>query len=135
MLLAIQRRLPEAFAMFRMIDSVDFDRQAGYLVAGPEGYAYGVAGRRTEALAIQRRLEQLSRSHYISPLAFAFVAIGLGDTTKALDWLERAHRERTFLVGMLINPIYDPLRTQPRFQQIVRSMGVVIPPALVLPRR
>jgi eukaryotic-like serine/threonine-protein kinase len=135
MLFAIQRRLPEAFAMFRMIDSVDFDRQAGYLVAGPEGYAYGVAGRRTEALAIQRRLEQLSRSHYISPLAFAFVAIGLGDTTRALDWLERAYRERTFLVPMLINPIYDPLRSQPRFQQIVRNMGVVIPPALVLPRR
>ena len=134
MLLAIQRRLPEAFAMFRMIDSSDFDRQAGYLVAGPEGYAYGVAGRRTEALAIQRRLERLSRTQYISPLAFAFVAIGLGDTTKALDWLERAYRERTFLVPMLINPIYDPLRRQPRFQKIVRNVGVVIPPALVLPQ-
>jgi TolB-like protein/Tfp pilus assembly protein PilF len=135
LLLAIQHRFPEAIAAFGMIDSADFDRQAGYLVAGPKGYAYGVAGRRTEALAIQRRLERLSRTQYISPLAFAFVAIGLGDTTTALDWLERAYRERTFLVAMLINPIYDPLRSQPRFQRLVRDMGVTIPPALVLPRR
>jgi serine/threonine-protein kinase len=135
LLLAIQHRFPEALAAFRMIDTSHFDRQAGYLVAGPEGYAYGVAGRRPEALAIQRHLERLSRTRYITPLAFAFIAIGLGDTTKALDWLERAYRERTFLVTMLINPIYDPLRSQPRFQQIVRGMGVIIPPALVLPRR
>jgi len=135
LLLAIEHRFPEAIAAFRMIDNSNFDRQAGYLVAGPEGYAYGVAGRRTEALAIQRHLEQLSRTHYITPLAFAFIAIGLGDTTQALDWLERAYRERTFLVTTLINPIYDPLRSQPRFQRLVRDMGVTIPPTLVLPKR
>ena len=133
--LAYLHRFPEAFATFRMIDSMDFGRMAGYGVAAPKAYAFGLAGRRTEALEIQRRLERLTRTRYVSPLAFAYIAIGLGDTAQALDWLERAHRERAFLLPFLLHPVYDPLRSQPRFQRIVRDIGVTIPPASGLPRQ
>jgi len=125
LLLAYQHRFPEAFATFRVIDTTSFGL----------AYAYGLAGRRTEALEIQRHLERLTRTRYISPLAFAYIAIGLGDTAQALDWLERAYRERTFLLPFLLHPVYDPLRSQPRFQRIVRDIGVTIPPASGPPRR
>jgi eukaryotic-like serine/threonine-protein kinase len=133
--LAVLHRFPEAFATFRMIDSTDFGRMAGYGLAGPKGYALGLAGRRVEALQIQRQLEESSRTRYVSPLAFVYIAIGLGDTARALDWLERAHRERTFLLPFLIHPVYDPLRSQPRFQRIVRDIGITIPPVSGLPGR
>jgi len=120
LLLAIQHRFPQAFATFRAIDTT-----SSYLA-----YAYGLAGRRTEALKIQHRLERLTRTHYISPLSFGHIAISLGDTAKALDWLERAYRERSFLMFLLLNPIYDPLRSQPPFQRLVRDLGVVIPSEL-----
>jgi len=113
LLLAIQHRFPEAFKTFRAIDTT-----SSYLA-----YAYGLAGLRTEALEIQRRLERLTRTRYVSPLSFAHIAISLGDTAKALDWLERAYRERTFLLPFLLHPVYDPLRGQPRFQRIVRDIG------------
>jgi len=125
LLLAFQHRFPEAFATLRAIDTT-----SSYLA-----YAYGLAGRRTEALEIQRRLERLTRTRYVSPLAFAYIAISVGDTAQALDWLERAYRERTFLLPFLLNPVYDPLRSQPRFQGLVRRLGITIPAASGPPGR
>jgi len=97
-------------------------------VAAPLGYAYGVAGRRTEALRIQHYLEERARTHYVMPVAMAQNAIGLGDTARAIDWLERGYRERSFLILFLSHPFYDPLRGQPRFQRIVRDMGITLLP-------
>jgi serine/threonine-protein kinase len=129
LLLAFQHRFPEAFAMFRSLeDTTDLNRQGGFLVAGPLGYAYGLAGRRAEALKIQRYLEQRARTHYIMPPSLAWIALGLGDTARALDELERGYHERSALMGVVISPTFDPLHGQPRFQRIVRDMGVVLSP-------
>jgi TolB-like protein/tetratricopeptide (TPR) repeat protein len=129
LLLAFQHRFPEAFAIFRTLaDTTDLNQVGGWLVAAPLGYAYGVAGRRTEALEIQHYLEERARTHYIMPQSLALIAIGLGDTARALDELERGVRERSALIMFLAWPMYDPLRGQPRFQQIVREIGIVLPP-------
>ncbi len=128
-LLVHQHRFSEAFAMFRGLeDTTDLNRQGGFLVAGPLGYAYGMAGRRTEALKIQHYLEQRARTHYIMPQSFAYIAIGLGDTARALDELERGYHERSALMGGMSSPTYDPLRGQPRFQRIIRDMGLTLSP-------
>ena len=123
-LLAVERKLPEALAAF----PADRDLGAGYNVAGPMGYVYGVTGYRAEALAVQRRLEQRARERYITPETFAMIALGLGDTSRALDWLERGYRERSFFMTFLDEPFFDPLRGQPRFERIVHDIGLTIAP-------
>jgi hypothetical protein len=87
-----------------------------------------MAGHRAEALAMQRRLEQRARERYIDPEAMAMVAIGLGDTARALDWLERGRDERSFYLPFLAaDPIFDPLHRNARFLQLVRTIGLRIP--------
>jgi serine/threonine-protein kinase len=120
-----QHQFPEAFAV---LPTTAFDLQAGHLGGGTLGYAYGMAGHRAEALAMQRRLEQRARERYIDPEAMAMVAIGLGDTTHALDWLERGRDERSFYLPFLAaDPIFDPLHRNARFLQLVRTIGLRIP--------
>ena len=122
--LAVQRRYGEALKALPN----NPDLQAGYLGAGVPGYVNAVAGRRQAALAIQRRLEQRARERYITPEAFAFIAVGLGDTTRALDWLEQAHREHAFYMTFLAaDPLLTPLHRSARFQKIVQAIGVRAP--------
>ncbi len=127
--LIARHRLPEASDIFRTLeDTTDLNRQGGLQVAGPLGYAYGVTGRRADALRIRAYLEQRARTRYIVPLALAQISVGLGDTARALDELERSYRERVALIGRIAWPMFDPLRGQPRFQQIVRDVGITLPP-------
>jgi serine/threonine-protein kinase len=107
----------------------DLDFEAGWLGGGTLGYAYGMAGRRSDALAAQHRLEQRARERYITPEAFAVVTIGLGDTDGTLDWLERGYRERSFFMAFIgADPIFAPLHDSPRYQRIVRGIGLQVVP-------
>jgi hypothetical protein len=47
----------------------------------------------------------------------------LGDTAQAMGWLERGFDER-FNPGVLLRPGFDPLRSEPRFQELVRRVGL-----------
>jgi serine/threonine-protein kinase len=118
-----QHRFAEALAIAPKI----LDLQAGYLGGGSLGYEYGRAGRRAEALATLHRLEARAKQRYITPEAFAFIALGLGDSATALDWLERGYRQRSFYLVLLNDPFYDSLHGSPRFQAIVRGVGLRIP--------
>ncbi len=123
--ICLQGRCAEAIAITPKV----IDLQAGYMGGGVLGYEYARAGRRADALATLHQLEARARHRYIAPEAFAFIAIGLGDTTTALDWLERAYQQRSFYLALLNDPLFDPLRGSPRFQAIVRGVGLRIPRA------
>jgi serine/threonine-protein kinase len=87
------------------------------------GFVLGRAGRITEAEAIARELEARAARGYVSPVAFATLCLGLGDTARALDWAERAYAERRgWLAYLKVNPIVDPLRGEPRFAALVEQM-------------
>jgi serine/threonine-protein kinase len=129
LVLALQRRFAEALPIYRTLqDTVDLNRQGGWLVASLNGYVAGSAGHHAEALRLKRYLEQLGQTHYVMPVAVANIAIGVGDTAGALDWLERAYQERSFMLIFLGWPMYDGLRDQPRFQAIFRGMHLTLPP-------
>jgi hypothetical protein len=129
LVLALQRRFAEALPIYRTLqDTVDLNRQGGWLVASLNGYVAGSAGHHAEALRLKRYLEQLGQTHYVMPVAVANIAIGVGDTAGALDWLERAYQERSFMLIFLGWPMYDGLRDQPRFQAIIRGMHLTLPP-------
>ncbi|HLZ46022.1 MAG TPA: protein kinase [Gemmatimonadales bacterium] len=125
-LLIFQHHIPEGLATLPR----KIDLQAGHNGGGFLGWAYGVTGRRADALAIQRSLEQLARERYITPQAFTLIALGVGDTARALDWLERAYSERGFYLPMIgADPQYEPIRGSPRFQRIVRAIGLQVVPS------
>jgi serine/threonine-protein kinase len=96
------------------------------------GHAYGVAGQRDKALSVLAELKTRAKSRYISPLDVATVYLGLGDADATFEWLERAYQTRaSALVFLAIDPRYDLVRSDPRFQDLVRRIGlpeVVAPP-------
>ncbi len=88
------------------------------------GYAYAAAGSRTEALAVLREMMNPSRHRYVSPVDIAIVYTGLGDGRSAIEWLEKAYRERTMRLTELAMPIFDRLRPDPRFRALAGHIGL-----------
>ena len=89
------------------------------------GLAYGLAGRKTDATKILNELLELNKTRYVTPAAMANVYVGLGDKEQAFVWLEKAYQERSNYVAYLkVFPILDPLRSDPRFQDLVRRIGL-----------
>jgi TolB-like protein/Tfp pilus assembly protein PilF len=89
------------------------------------GHAYAVSGRRDEALKILGELKLLAKRQYVSPYGMAILHVGLGEKDQAFEWLEksRAERER-WMVTLKVAPVLDPLRSDPRFADLVRRVGL-----------
>jgi TolB-like protein/Flp pilus assembly protein TadD len=89
------------------------------------GHAYGVSGRRGEALKILAELEDFAQRRHVSPYDMAIVHLGLGETDQAFFWLERsfAQRER-WMLQLEVAPFLDPLRADARFADLIRRVGV-----------
>lgn len=87
------------------------------------GFALARAGKRDEAEALLHELEAASRSDYISPVALSTIHFGLGRLDDALDWAERAYEERRgWLAYLKVNPMFDPVRGDPRYEALVQKM-------------
>jgi DNA-binding winged helix-turn-helix (wHTH) protein/TolB-like protein len=88
------------------------------------GYSYARAGMTIEARTILKQLEQRSRKEYVSPFDIAGIHIGLGDKDTAFLWLERSYNERSWLLSYIkVEPLFDPLRSDPRFINLTRRVG------------
>jgi TolB-like protein/DNA-binding winged helix-turn-helix (wHTH) protein len=86
-------------------------------------YAYAVSGMRAEAVKILNDLKYRSNAAFSNAPEIAVVYVGLDDKDQAMDWLERAYAER-FNPGVLMRPVFDPLRSDPRFQDLLRRIGL-----------
>ena len=96
-----------------------------HIDAGLLGLAYALSGDRVRAKALQESLLARARSEYVSPYTLAFVPLGLGDTSVALGWLEKALKERTLPLKWIgVDPLFDPLRGEARFRAILKRMGL-----------
>ncbi len=85
---------------------------------------YGLAGRRGEALKLIDELKARARLHYVPGSLFVDAYIGLGEKDEAITWLERAYEEHDQgMVYINVYPGWDPLRSEPRFQALVRRMN------------
>jgi predicted Zn-dependent protease len=86
---------------------------------------YGLAGKKHEAQKIIDGLQERSRHHYVFPSVFANAYLGLGDKNQALTYLERAYEEQDpWLFYLKVWPPLDPLRSQPRFQALLRRVNL-----------
>jgi serine/threonine protein kinase/Flp pilus assembly protein TadD len=88
------------------------------------GWGLGVAGHREEARQLASELEARSRRELVPPTFIEWVYIGLDDHQAAFDWLERAYRQRGFLVNLAVDPAYDRIRQDPRFGDLLRRLGL-----------
>ncbi len=89
------------------------------------GYAHARLGERSQALRMLEQLEATSKERYTPAFSFAVVYAGLGEKDQAFAWLEKAYGERTSRLGYLkVEPLWDPLRPDPRFADLVRRIGL-----------
>ncbi len=85
--------------------------------------AYVASGKRSEAIKLLDDLKKRSNPIYSHGSEIAVVYAALGDTDQAMNWLQKSYEER-FNPGVLLRPGFDPLRSDPRFQDLVRRIGL-----------
>ncbi|MCG3162479.1 MAG: Serine/threonine-protein kinase PknD [Acidobacteria bacterium] len=118
--LAAQGRYQEAIAAYQ---------QAVKLAGNPPylqiylGAAYAKSGARAKAEAIRRRLQ--TSGEYVSPAEFAILLAAMGEKEAAFQSLSRAYAAHDFQLQYLkVDPGFDPLRSDPRFQDLLRKIGL-----------
>jgi TolB-like protein/DNA-binding winged helix-turn-helix (wHTH) protein/Tfp pilus assembly protein PilF len=122
--------LGQAFEQKNMHDEAIVEFQRAIELSGHSGafdshlgYAYAVSGRREEAIKI---IDDLEAQHNLNPSIDADIALiyaGLGDLDQAMISLNKAYEAR-FKVSILLRPAFDPLRSDARFQDLLRRIGV-----------
>jgi tetratricopeptide (TPR) repeat protein len=93
-------------------------------VLGALGHAYGVSGRKADALQVIRLLKDRGIQDYFFPYEIAAIHMGLNDKDQAIDWLRKAfEHHHPWLCYFAAEPMWDPLRSDPRFQDLLRRMN------------
>jgi hypothetical protein len=86
---------------------------------------YGRWGKRAEAEHAIQEMVKSNRKAKVDPSMFAVSNLGLGNKKEAMVWLEKAFAERSpFITALKVDPIYEPLRTEPRFHSILKGMNL-----------
>ena len=112
----------EAVAEFKR--AVEVTKGDPFFVAAL-GHAYAVAGNRREAEKVLQTLSERAKKSYVSPFDLALIYTALGEKDKAFALLDKAVAEHsTFLVYSKWEPRLDPLRSDPRFQDLLRRIGL-----------
>ena len=86
-------------------------------------YAYAVSGRKEEAMKIIEQLEARDQNHS-ADANIALSYVGLGDQDQAIDWLNKAYEAR-FNPSILMRPAFDPLRSDARYMDLLRRIGLL----------
>ena len=117
-------------AQGRYDEAVEVLTQAATLVPGDlmaqmfAGWALALAGQRQEALAIRANLERRRTEAHFSSFFMAMISVGFGESDQAISWLRRAAEERDAMLTFLGTwPSLDPLRSDPRFEALLKPMN------------
>jgi adenylate cyclase len=118
--LYLKGNLPAAIAEYEKSRALDNDPD----VLGLLGRAYAETGRKEQALAILKELNETAQHHYVRRSIFALVYIGLGEKAKAMEYLEQSfqNQQNVDLSWIKVDPLFDPLRREPRFKQLVAKV-------------
>jgi TolB-like protein/DNA-binding winged helix-turn-helix (wHTH) protein/Tfp pilus assembly protein PilF len=89
-------------------------------------HAYSAAGSKSEAQKILRDLERKSNETYVAPYTVATIYAGLGQNDKAFEFLEKAYAEKSLDISESLKSdhLLDGLRSDPRFESLLRRMGL-----------
>jgi tetratricopeptide (TPR) repeat protein len=115
-------RLTEAIAALQKAITVSPEDPMG---PGVLGHCYAISRQPDEARNLLRGIEEQSKASYVDPMIPALVHVGLGETDQALDLIEQACEQHALLLTFLAgDPRFDPLRAAPRFQDVLRRIGL-----------
>jgi hypothetical protein len=91
-------------------------------VIAAHGHVAGVCGQPSRAVEDLRRLDDIARNRFVTSYGYALVYAGLREKEQALLWLRKAVEERShWLVWIRVDPRFNPLRADPRFQHLVTT--------------
>ena len=94
-------------------------------IVAHEGYILARTGHREEALKALEDLRRLTHPKQPSPFRVALVYIGLDDTDRAFEWLEKGIEARSWQMPMLkANPVFDSIRSDPRFPALLDRVNL-----------
>jgi len=94
------------------------------------GHALAMAGRTKDALHIAAELKQRASERYVPPYNIAMVYAGLGEKDTAFEWLETGYQDRSiWMIFLNVHPMFEDLRTDPRFRSLVERMNFPAPAA------
>ena len=112
--------IPAAISEYEKAAALDDDPQILALL----GRAYADTGKREQALEILQKLNEKGQQHYVRKYLYTVVYTGLGDKATAIDYLEKANEDGDSpdTTWLKVDPIFDPLRNEPRFQQLIAKM-------------
>jgi TolB-like protein/DNA-binding winged helix-turn-helix (wHTH) protein/Tfp pilus assembly protein PilF len=124
--------LGQALAQKHMHDEAIAEFQRAIELAGHSGafdsnlaYVYAVSGRKEEAIRIVKDLEARQDQNPSADANVALIYVGLGDRDQAMNWLNKAYEAR-FNPSILLRPGFDTLRSDARFQDLLRRIGLPI---------
>jgi tetratricopeptide (TPR) repeat protein len=123
-------QLAQAYLQKRMTDEAITElRKAVQLSGGSPtcianlARAYAASGKPSEAAKLLSDLMKRSSPNYSYASEIAMIYASLGDTNRAMNWLEKGYDER-FNPGVLLRPGFDPLRSDPRFEDLAHRVGL-----------
>jgi TolB-like protein/DNA-binding winged helix-turn-helix (wHTH) protein len=122
--------LGQAFVQKQMYNEAIAEFQRAIELAGDNAafdsnlaYVYAVSGRRDDALKMAQDLETRASASSAADSNIALIYVGLVDNDKAMIWLNKAYQAR-FNPSILLRPAFDPLRSDARFQDLRRRIGL-----------
>jgi TolB-like protein/DNA-binding winged helix-turn-helix (wHTH) protein/Tfp pilus assembly protein PilF len=123
-------QLGQAFAQKHMHDEAIAELRRAVELSGGNtafesklAYVYAVAGRTDEAMKIIKDLEGRPSRPASTHAHIALIYVGLGDRDQAMSWLNKAYEAR-FNPSILMRPAFDPIRSDARFQDLLRRIGL-----------
>ena len=90
------------------------------------GRAYALAGRKAEAQSVIGQLIERSKKAYVFPKGLVMIYTGLGENDQAFEWLDKSYEDRSLGSSLALksSPIFDPLRSDPRFTDLLRRLNL-----------
>ena len=116
-----QHRFTDAIAESQIAVNIS---KNGSVYEAALGEAYALAGQKEEALRILNDLKLRSKREYVAAFDIALVYAGLDDKELTMHWLEKAYDERTMRLEQITEPAFDGFRSDPRFRDLERRIGL-----------
>jgi TolB-like protein/DNA-binding winged helix-turn-helix (wHTH) protein/Flp pilus assembly protein TadD len=118
----IKGKYPEAIQEFQKARTMN--PEATFPMAGL-GISYAKSGNRAEARRVAVEMENLARQRYVAPVFIGIVYDALGERDAEFRWYDKAYDDRSeYLLWLTLDPIFDEVRADPRFANLVKRVGV-----------